>query len=700
MKRPLLVIGASYACATWLAFFFAPRDALLYSAALAATGVLFRLLRAWLKVPPALVFVCLSGAVAFAACALYVERTVTPFAALEGKTVEVRGLLLDKSSAGRATTFTMRANFTEHPELPQGRTVRLRAYNELSIAPGDIVRCRITATLPENTAGARYYRVKGIALLGAMDGGYALAQDETMRPYAAMMKLRARMRENLYYHLPDRHAAVVSAMVLGLQDDVPADLYTALNRSGTSHFLAVSGLHLTIITAFILGLLRRTPLPARVSALLALLAGLLFAGLVGFSASVMRAFLMLALTTLAGLFSRRAESLNSLGFALLLLCAVRPEWTLGRSLWLSACSVAGIVTLYPRLYGYLKARFALRGRVAGYLLRAVLSAFSVSLGAYAFTLPILLLSTGWVSLISPFANVLAAPFGAPLILCGALCALPGVSGVLPGFVPAITRFCASMFLGVSEVFAHVPLAIYAFDESYKLILLAGILAGGIWLYLRRAQWDRRVAAVCLSLVVMCGGAGALSLEAARRGTVELAVLADCDTAVLLRDGQAVLLGAPTRYNVGKVLRYLDFRGVGRVSAVVAPESTARIDSGLLRLRDACTIDSLIGPDDAVILSQLSAALPDTAVLSGGYADIEVLGGVRIYLDTHGDGIKVAVGGNVLLKNNAEYGILAEYNDAVIRLFRDGALLLPRDTRALSEPVGARIYGETRVQLAL
>ena len=692
MKRPLFVIGSTFACTTWLAFLFDYTTALLLSGALSATALLLLLpKRPGLRLP---CLILLSGALALGAHCLWLLRAELPFRELEGKTVEVQGLVLEAEGNGRWNRCTLLGDFLSEPGLPGGQRIVLTYYGEQPFQPGRSVRCLARAALPGGTASAQYYRSQGVAVTGTVRGRVHEAEQSGLRPRAMLVRLRARMQENLQRRLPEESARIVGAVVLGLQSGVDADVYTDVSRAGTAHLLAVSGLHLSVLTAALLGLLQRLRVPRAPRYLCAMAAALAFAGLVGFSPSIMRALVMTCLLLCGRLLSRRSDPLNSLGLALLLLCTACPHWTLGRSLWLSASSTLGIITLYPRAWAAVRRRLSGGQAPAGRVLHRFLQAAVLSACAYAASLPFMLLFTGWITPVSPLANMLIAPFILPLLLGGIACAL--LPAALPlGAAAAVTHFCAAMVLGVSRALVRLPFAAIALDEAYLLLLAAAFAAGIAVLVGFRA--DRRLTAYFFALCVLCGSAGHLSLLYASRDRVELAVLERCDAAVLLRGGSAVILGAPTRANIDRLTSYLDFRGVSAIAAVVAPAYPDNVDSGLLRLADRYGIGCFVGPDDAYVLAGLERALPGTRVFSGGYATVQVLDAALIDTGEAGQ-LRVRVGGLLLLKNDAEYAIIEEYEPDCIEIYGGGVLLLPAGTSPAVEPVGRRLFGEARVLL--
>ena len=84
--------------------------------------------------------------------------------------------------------------------------------------------------------------------------------------------------------------------------------------------MAVSGLHLSVIVGSLYWLLRKLRLSAWLTTVLTGAVLLVYDGVAGFSASVVRASLMMAVLLAARLFGRKADGLNSLGLAVFLLC--------------------------------------------------------------------------------------------------------------------------------------------------------------------------------------------------------------------------------------------------------------------------------------------------------------------------------------------------------------------------------------------
>lgn len=139
----------------------------------------------------------------------------------------------------------------------------------------------------------------------------------------------------------------MTAMCTGDKTALSPDVTFGFRQAGLSHLLAVSGLHMAILAQAVLGLLRFLRVPRRWAALGAAGVVVPFMLLTGMTPSVVRSGVM-CLVLLAGqLLRRRADSRNSLGFALLLLVLPNPYVVLDVGLQLSFAATVGLVALGP-----------------------------------------------------------------------------------------------------------------------------------------------------------------------------------------------------------------------------------------------------------------------------------------------------------------------------------------------------------------
>jgi competence protein ComEC len=152
--------------------------------------------------------------------------------------------------------------------------------------------------------------------------------------------------------------AVLKALLIGDSSGITPDLRRAFTQTGTSHILAISGLHITIVASIAFALFRWllswVPIVLRHAwtrpgaALATLIPVTLYAFLAGFSPSTQRALIMVAVFLLAFLVKREADLMNTVALAALVILCVQPAALFSISFQLSFAAVLAIVYVFER----------------------------------------------------------------------------------------------------------------------------------------------------------------------------------------------------------------------------------------------------------------------------------------------------------------------------------------------------------------
>ena len=277
------------------------------------------------------------------------------------------------------------------------------------------------------------------------------------------------------------YAGVLIALAIGDQQAVPRSQWDVFARTGITHLVSISGLHITMLAGLAYALLsflwRRFPLlmqhlPAQRAAVLGGLgAALAYSLLAGFAVPAQRTLYMLAVLALALWLRRNPAARTVLMLALLCVLIVDPWAVMAPGFWLSFGAVA--LLLYVG-----------SGRlVTGHWLRVWGRAqWAMCIGM----LPLLLVLFQQFSLISPLANALAIPLVSliitPLVL---LAAVPGLEFLLH---PAHVLMTGLMWL--MQALADLPFSAWQ-QAAAPLWLIALALLGALWLLLPRgfpARW--------------------------------------------------------------------------------------------------------------------------------------------------------------------------------------------------------------------
>ena len=112
-------------------------------------------------------------------------------------------------------------------------------------------------------------------------------------PLQMLYRLRAKLAESLGMSLPEPHVSLAQALLLGIRSGLPTDLREDLAQTGTTHLVAISGLHVGILVGLVsLGSAAALGRRRQLYVIVPLLFVWAYAVLTGFSPPVARAAIM------------------------------------------------------------------------------------------------------------------------------------------------------------------------------------------------------------------------------------------------------------------------------------------------------------------------------------------------------------------------------------------------------------------------
>jgi len=260
--------------------------------------------------------------------------------------------------------------------------------------------------------------------------------------YKHLIKTKQLLASILNRYLPEPEAGLANAILFGYRRTVLRSDMDVFARVGLSHMIAISGSHITILSAMIinfflfLGLSRRRALQS------VFLFLFIYPLITGLSASAVRSAIMGALAFLAVYYQRLSSFIKALVFsAALMLAFNRQLLSSDIGFQLSFLAILGIIYLYP--IGEEKTRYwlskkKLRRSVFNFW-KAIFDTVNLTVVSQIVILPIALINFKQLSIIAPLANILVLwtfpPLLAALIIALALAAIIPWAGTLV-FFPA------------------------------------------------------------------------------------------------------------------------------------------------------------------------------------------------------------------------------------------------------------------------
>jgi len=376
-------------------------------------------------------------------------------------------------------------------------------------------------------------------------------------------------------------AGILIALAVGDQRAISAEEWRLFNRTGVTHLMSISGLHVTLVSGLAAWLVafgwRRVPglalrLPARKSAALAAILGALgYTLLAGFGVPAQRTFYMVSVVALALWSGRIASPVRTLALALAAVVAFDPWAPLSPGLWLSFGAVALI--------------FYVAAKDKNQLVQWARIQWAITLGLA----PAALLLFGQISVAGPLANALAIPVVSivvtPLALAAAVLPVPALLDCAAWLVEWLLQFL--------EWCAALPGALWQ-QHSPPLWCVGLAFAGVAWLLAPRGvPWRSAGLALMLPAFLVPPAApaeGAAWITALDVGQ-GLAVIVRTSSRTLVYDtGPA--FGADADSGDRIVLPALRGAGVSRVDAMVLTHEDGDHVGGALSILETLQVDAL------------------------------------------------------------------------------------------------------------
>ena len=222
--------------------------------------------------------------------------------------------------------------------------------------------------------------------------------------------------------LPGETGAFAAAIMTGDRAAMGQGTLQALRDSNLAHLLAISGLHMGLLTGFIFAAIRYGAVPfalrwpvKKIAAVIAIVAGAGYLALSGGNVATERAFIMVSTMFVAVLLDRRALTLRAVAIAATIVLVLRPEALTGPGFQMSFAATTALVVVFRnmRRINYSVPKWA----------RGALSVVVSSLVAGLATAPFAAAHFNQVSHFGLIANLLSVPLMGVLVMPAAVLAI-------------------------------------------------------------------------------------------------------------------------------------------------------------------------------------------------------------------------------------------------------------------------------------
>ena len=271
----------------------------------------------------------------------------------------------------------------------------------------------------------------------------------------------------------DEIAPIVKGFLINDKEDIPASVQTDFKRSGTSHLLAVSGLHIALLLGSLDILQKRLFVPKKIRCITVAVAAIALLALTNFSASAVRSVFMLYAVYLSFLFYEDHDTVTALFVSVGIIILISPFSVYDIGMWMSFLATLGLVTVYVYFDGRLKGirstkKFLKLPLAFGLCVTRVVL---LTLVANFFLIPIMCFFFGEISLAAIPANLLLSPIMAVFM---PLCAIGVILGGIPVLnVPIVqlTGLFQKLILYITDSFANMRGAVLSLKYPFVPVLV-------------------------------------------------------------------------------------------------------------------------------------------------------------------------------------------------------------------------------------
>ncbi len=390
----------------------------------------------------------------------------------------------------------------------EGKTLLSVKSGQRLLKYGDLIRARTRLKIPHNFNNPggfdykKYLGYRDIRVRGFIDNPLSIVVVRENRGNlfkVNLEKFRTSLRKLIEEVSPYPESKVLQALILGERKEIPKDIQKNFNRTGMSHVLAISGLHIGIIAFFSIIIIRFIMKSSeylllrfnilKVSALFAFIPIIIYAFIAGFGISTVRATIMILTFLVAILCGKERESFNTLALAAFVILVISPGSLFDVSFQLSFTAVAAILFIAPRLSCLIP-----KGNPDenSCLKKARLSIFFLivtSISAMLGTIPLIAFYFNRISTITLFSNILIIPIIGFVILPLGMATIvtAPISTSLATLLIKISSFFVGISISIVNFLATLPLSSFFITTPtlieitvYYLLLITTVKLIDVW----------------------------------------------------------------------------------------------------------------------------------------------------------------------------------------------------------------------------
>jgi competence protein ComEC len=512
--------------------------------------------------------------------------------------------------------------------VPAEGKVRLVIPADLSYSYGDFIRfhsqLRKISSF-KNPGGfdyELYLNRQGIYTAGfvANKAGIILLRRNAASTIKLLLEtFRIRLKNIIYENSPSPQREIIAAMTIGDQTEISDAVRDDFNRTGTSHILSISGLHVSMVAAtafFLISILLKSSEYLmlklniiKVAAASSFVLVLLYALIAGMGVTVARSALMASVFLIALMSGKQKDLYNTLALAGLIILIISPEALFDVSFQLSFLAVLSLIYIVPRFSNIPFPAISMLPSWAQNIIHYIYMSILVCIAATIGTLPLIIFYFNRISSVTVIANLIAVPLLGTLSLALAMAFVLSalISMTIAGFFIKLASFFVGISVDIISKLASLSWSSFGFTKP----VIPEIIIFYVFIFLLFQFIDARCSAetrkgffahrpmllkylLLLTLIFLAGDAVYLSLKDSFSRNLRITaidVAQGSSTLLQLPGGKNMLIDgggrAESNFDIGKLViaPYLYHRRISKIDTVVLTHPHPDHLQGLLYIID-------------------------------------------------------------------------------------------------------------------
>ena len=482
-----------------------------------------------------------------------------------------------------------------------------------------------------------YYKSKGISKVINAESVELLKADSAGIFSTMLYHSKEKVINTINDALPVETAAILVGIITGDKADIGEDTRDAYMKTGLSHILSVSGLHVGFLMLLVTYILTPFKLDKRLQGFIIILTVTYYIMLIGAPLPAVRALIMLGVLMAGKSVGRNYDLLASVSFAALVIMIYRPLAIHDPGCMISFGAMYSIAIIYPIIYSLLRKTPS-----------AIRSSAALSLCVWLGLAPVLAYYFNYISVISLIINIIAVPLSFLITIAGFAGVIVGiVSKVAAIYIFSVDYYLISLLTYITQSAAELPFAgfhIPTLPVYIYLLYYLGIVL--LIVYFKKAYFRIYITRFALGYMIIA----AVTLLIYNMPSKDLKLVffdvGQGDSCCIIAPGKKTVLvdgGGSSKngdyyYDVGGkiTLPALLHQGIWKIDTIVVSHMHDDHMEGLLKVIEVFPVKNLIIP-------KVSAGIDNISKNSGALLDLCSIKGVKVYRLGKGDHINLGGG---------------------------------------------------------